>query len=58
MFGLIRKPAKALALAARIAGSATQRRHFWRWVRSGKPGYLMQAQMPWITYEAIDFLTA
>src|SRR5688572_9711262 len=58
MVAIVRKPVKALKLAAQILASPTQRRHFFRWVSSGRPRYLLNHAAPWITFDAIDFLKA
>ena len=34
----------------------TQRKYIYRWLRSLKPGYLIDTPSPWFTFDAIEFL--
>jgi hypothetical protein len=46
----------ARAMAA-IARSPTQRKHLVRWLRSLRRGYLLDEPSPWITFDAIDYIS-
>ncbi len=34
----------------------TQRKHFFRWIKSSQPDYLLDHPSPWLTFDAIEFL--
>ncbi len=39
-----------------ILATPGQRKHAYRWLRSLKRNYLLDAKVPWITFDATDFL--
>ncbi|HUJ08841.1 MAG TPA: hypothetical protein VL171_02350 [Verrucomicrobiae bacterium] len=36
--------------------SASQRKHILRWLRSRSPNYVLDAKIPWLTFDAVDEL--
>jgi len=43
---------------ARILARPGQRRHLLRWLASLAPGHLLRRGLPWLVYDAIDYLDA
>jgi len=40
----------------KILATPSQRKHAYRWLRSQRANYLVGAKLPWITFDAIDYL--
>jgi hypothetical protein len=49
---------QVLTTLAQIAKSPTQRKHWLRWLRSLREGYLFDEPSPWITFDAIEYVQA
>ena len=49
-------PQKTIAHLWRMLISASQRKHWLRWLRSRNPHYLLDAAVPWLTFDAVDDL--
>lgn len=47
---------KGFQLAFSMLGSSSQRKHFMNWLHSHQKGYLLKRPMPWIVYDAYDYL--
>jgi hypothetical protein len=49
-------PQKTVAHLCRILASPGQRKHLLRWLRSRDPNYVLDAEIPWLTFDAVDEL--
>lgn len=49
-------PQRTLVHLCRILASAGQRKHLLRWLRSRDPNYVLEAEIPWLTFDAVDEL--
>ncbi len=47
-----------LPFLVKMLRSDSQRKHVGRWLRSQRPNYLLDAPLPWLTFDAIDFIRA
>lgn len=47
---------KGFSLAFSMIASNSQRKHFREWLYSHRKGYLLDRPMPWIVYDAYDYL--
>ena len=41
-----------------LLGDPRQRRHIWRWLVSLRQDYLFERRLPWLTFDALDFLNS
>lgn len=51
-------PRATLSCLITLMRSSSQRKHVGRWITSLRRGYLLDAPLPWIAFDAIDFITA
>lgn len=49
-------PQKTIAHLWRTLTSPAQRKHLGRWLRSRSPNHVLDAELPWLTFDAIDEL--
>ncbi len=52
----VRYNLKGFPLAFSMLASNSQRKHFGEWLRSHQKGYLLKRPMPWIAFDAYDYL--
>lgn len=55
--GLAGAVVSRLKFVVLLLRSKTQRKHVVRWLRSTNPDYSLRAAMPWITFDAVDYLS-
>ena len=46
-----------IAFVLLLAKSPTQRKHIFNWLQSLRPNYLLDKPSPWISFDAIDFIS-
>ncbi|MGB2866978.1 MAG: hypothetical protein WBD36_00885 [Bacteroidota bacterium] len=56
MSSLIQGKGDLIAFVMSVLRSPDQRRHLFRWIVSKRQNYLLKKPMPWMTFDAIDFI--
>jgi len=46
-----------LRFMKKVLFSSSQRKHLWKWLASHEKNYLINNKMPWLAFDAIDFLS-